>query len=74
MHDGSFIRLKSVEIGYSFPKKWLERVSMQGLRLYLNGSNLFVLSAFKMWDPEMAGNGLAYPLQRVFNIGVNIDF
>jgi TonB-linked SusC/RagA family outer membrane protein len=74
MHDGSFIRLKSVEIGYSLPKKWIERINMQGLRLYLNGSNLFVISAFKMWDPEMAGNGLAYPLQRVFNIGVNIDF
>jgi TonB-linked SusC/RagA family outer membrane protein len=74
MHDGSFLRLKSVEIGYSLPKKWIERINMRNLRIYLNGSNLFVISAFKMWDPEMAGNGLAYPLQRVFNIGVNIDF
>jgi TonB-linked SusC/RagA family outer membrane protein len=74
MHDGSFLRLKLVEIGYSLPKKWIERINMRNLRLYVNGSNLFIISAFKMWDPEMAGNGLAYPLQRVFNIGVNIDF
>jgi TonB-linked SusC/RagA family outer membrane protein len=74
MHDGSFLRLKSVEIGYSLPKKWIERLSMRNLRIYANGSNLFIISAFKMWDPEMASDGLKYPLQRVFNIGVNIDF
>ncbi|MDR0386077.1 MAG: SusC/RagA family TonB-linked outer membrane protein, partial [Prevotellaceae bacterium] len=74
MHDGSFLRLKSVELGYSFPKKWIEKLKMQNLRFYASGSNLFVISAFKMWDPEMAGDGLKYPLQRVFNIGVNIEF
>jgi TonB-linked SusC/RagA family outer membrane protein len=74
MHDGSFLRLKSVEIGYSFPQKWIEKAKMQTLRFYASGSNLFVISAFKMWDPEMAGDGLKYPLQRIFNIGVNIDF
>jgi TonB-linked SusC/RagA family outer membrane protein len=74
MHDGSFLRLKSTEIGYTLPAKWLERLGMHGIRFYASGSNLFVISAFKMWDPEMAGDGLKYPLQRVFNLGVNIDF
>ncbi|MDR1130466.1 MAG: TonB-dependent receptor [Prevotellaceae bacterium] len=74
MHDGSFLRLKSVEIGYSLPKKWIERFNMRNLRIYANGTNLFIISAFKMWDPEMAGDGLKYPLQKVFNLGVNIDF
>jgi TonB-linked SusC/RagA family outer membrane protein len=74
MHDGSFLRLKSVEIGYSLPHKWIERFQMQNVRFYASGSNLFVISAFKMWDPEMAGDGLKYPLQRVFNLGVNIEF
>jgi TonB-linked SusC/RagA family outer membrane protein len=74
MHDGSFLRLKTVEIGYSLPRKWIERLKMHNLRLYANGSNLFVISAFKMWDPEMAGDGLKYPLQRIFNLGVNIEF
>jgi TonB-linked SusC/RagA family outer membrane protein len=74
MHDGSFLRLKTVEIGYSLPRKWIENLKMHNLRFYASGSNLFVISAFKMWDPEMAGDGLKYPLQRVFNLGVNIEF
>jgi TonB-linked SusC/RagA family outer membrane protein len=74
MHDGSFLRLKSVEIGYSLSKKWIEHFKMNNIRFYASGSNLFVISAFKMWDPEMAGDGLKYPLQRVFNLGVNIEF
>lgn len=45
---------------------------MRQLRVYLNASNLFVISGFKLWDPEMGGNGLGYPLQRVYNIGLTI--
>jgi TonB-linked SusC/RagA family outer membrane protein len=74
MRDGSFLRLKTVELGYSLPHKWIDRLKMQNLRIYASGSNLFVISAFKMWDPEMAGDGLKYPLQRIFNLGVNIEF
>jgi TonB-linked SusC/RagA family outer membrane protein len=74
MRDGSFLRLKTAEIGYTLPHKWINRLKMQNLRVYLNGSNLFVLSAFKMWDPEMAGNGVSYPLQRVINVGINVEF
>jgi TonB-linked SusC/RagA family outer membrane protein len=74
MRDGSFLRLKTAEIGYTVPEKLSRRLRMEKVRLYLSGSNLAVFSAFKMWDPEMAGNGLNYPLQRVFNIGANIEF
>jgi TonB-linked SusC/RagA family outer membrane protein len=74
MRDGSFLRLKTAEIGYSLPKKWISNVKLQSARFYFSGSNLLLFSKFKMWDPEMAGNGLAYPLQRVFNIGLNIEF
>lgn len=74
MRNGSFMRLKTVELGYSIPKKWIDRIFLQKARLYLSGSNLFVLSSFKDWDVEMAGNGLGYPLQRVVNIGLNINF
>lgn len=73
MRDGSFLRLKSVEVGYTLPKKWTNRVGLDVLRLYLSGTNLFCLSSFKLWDIEMAGNGLGYPIQRVFNIGININ-
>jgi hypothetical protein len=74
MRDGNFVRLKSMELGYTLPKKWVNTIKMQNIRLYASGSNLFVLSKFKMWDPEQGSNGLAYPLQRVINIGVNIEF
>jgi hypothetical protein len=74
MRDGSFLRLKTVEIGYSLPERWINPVKLQNVRLYATASNVFVLSKFKMWDPEMAGDGLKYPLQRVFNFGINIEF
>ena len=74
LRDGSFLRLKSVEIGYNLPDKILGKIGLSGCRVYLSGSNLFVLSKFKEWDPEMGGNGLGYPIQRVFNVGVNLEF
>ncbi|MDR1154442.1 MAG: TonB-dependent receptor [Bacteroidales bacterium] len=74
MRNGSFLRLKTAEIGYTLPSSIVRRIKMQSMRVYVSGNNLAVISAFKMWDPEMAGNGLAYPLQRVYNIGLNIEF
>jgi hypothetical protein len=74
MRDGSFLRLKTVEIGYSLPKKWINPIRMQNIRFYVSGVNLLSFSKFKMWDVEMAGDGLAYPVQRVFNLGLNIEF
>jgi TonB-linked SusC/RagA family outer membrane protein len=74
MRDGTFLRLKTMEIGYTLPQQWTKAINIQNIRLYLSGNNLLVFSKFKMWDPEMAGNGLAYPIQRVFNVGVNIEF
>jgi TonB-linked SusC/RagA family outer membrane protein len=74
MRDGSFLRLKTSEIGYTLPAIFVSAVKLSNVRLYVSGSNLAVFSVFKMWDSEMAGNGLAYPLQRVFNIGANIEF
>jgi hypothetical protein len=74
MRNGTFLRLKTVEIGYTLPVRWTNRIKIEKLRVYATGNNIAVWSKFKMWDPEMAGNGLAYPLQQVFNVGVNIDF
>ena len=69
LQDAGFLRLKSVEIGYTFPQKVLKKLGMNNLRLYCSGTNLLCWSKFKMWDPELAGSGLNYPLQRVFNVG-----
>lgn len=74
MRSGSFVRLKQVEIGYTLPKHLTDKVKMNSFRVYANGTNLLTFSGFKLWDPEMAGNGLGYPVQRVFNIGVNASF
>ena len=74
MRDGSFLRVKSLELGYSFNKKLLTRYKMTNLRIYFSGTNLFTFSKFKLWDPEMGGNGLAYPIQKVFNLGINLNF
>lgn len=74
MRDGSFIRLKQVEIGYNFSKRLIQKIGMSNCRVYASGTNLFSISKFKDWDAEMAGKGLGYPLQRVYNIGLNLTF
>ena len=72
--DGTYLRLKSVELGYTLPKKWVNKLHMESFRFYLNGLNLLTFSKFKLWDPEMGGNGLGYPIQQVYNIGFNVNF
>ena len=62
MRNGNFIRFKTLELGYKFKYG----------RVYLNGDNRAVFSPFKLWDPELSWN--AYPLQRTFNIGVQLNF
>ncbi|MGI6074432.1 MAG: SusC/RagA family TonB-linked outer membrane protein [Fermentimonas sp.] len=74
LRDGSFFRMKQLELGYTLPDNIASSMYLSSLRFYINGSNLFSLSKFKLWDPEMGGNGLGYPLQRVFNFGLNLTF
>jgi len=73
MRNGAFLRLKSLEIGYSLPKNLAEKLKLSNCRIYLNGLNLFTFSAFKDWDPELASNGFSYPIQKVFNLGINVN-
>lgn len=60
--------------------KYCEVVSEQGkirkftFRIYLSGTNLLTFSKFKLWDPEMAGDGLGYPIQKTYNIGLQLSF
>lgn len=74
MRDGSFLRLKSVEFGYTLPAKIISKAKMTNLRFYFSGTNLLTFSKFKMWDPEMGGNGLGYPIQKVYNFGLQLSF
>lgn len=74
LQDGTFLRLKTAELGYSLPETVLRKIAISSLRFYVSGVNMFVWSKFKLWDPEMGSNGLGYPVQRVYNLGVNINF
>ena len=74
LRDGGFLRLKSLEIGYSINTENFEKVKLESFRVYLSGTNLFTFSKFKIWDVEMGGNGLGYPLQRGVNFGINMNF
>ena len=64
LRDGGFLRLKSIEIGYSFKTEKFSKVKLDALRLHLSGTNLLTFSKFKIWDVEMGGNGLGYPYSK----------
>ncbi|WP_293742455.1 TonB-dependent receptor [uncultured Pedobacter sp.] len=74
LQNGSFLRLKSVELGYNMSSKLLKKLGLANSRIYVNGLNLLRFSSFKLWDPEMGTSGLGYPVQRVFNIGILAGF
>ncbi len=73
MVDASYIRLKNVEIGYSFR---IPGVPINSIRVYANGYNLLTFTSFKANDPEaQAGYGSTrYPMTRVYNFGINVNF
>lgn len=74
MRDGTFLRLKSLEIGYTLPLSLIRQFNISNIRLYLNGTNLLTFSRFKLWDIEMGGNGLGYPIQKSYSIGIVASF
>lgn len=76
IEDGSYLRLKNLQIGYTFPQKWTSRIGMSRLRIYLSGSNLFTITRYTGYDPEVGG-GVDYgnyPQSRTFMLGLNINF
>ena len=71
----SFLRLKNVEIGYSLPKSWVEKVRLKKLRIYVCGNDLLTFSGFKLWDPEIDTNtGLRYPGMKSVVFGIDLNF
>jgi len=71
LRDGSLLRLKTIEFGYNIPH--FAKV-VQNVRIYATAENLFRLSHFKLWDPEMGGNGMKYPINRRFQVGLFVNF
>jgi len=73
-----YLKLRNAEIGYSLPKSILKAVDIQEARIYINGQNLFMWDSLwlKDRDPESVGSVyyVNYPIQRIFNLGVNVKF
>ena len=78
IRDASYLRLKNIELGYSFNPRWIKKAGMSSARIYVNGANLFTWSnMIKGVDPEaaqQATNYDSYPITKVFNLGVSVKF
>ena len=74
LRDGTFLRLKSVELGYTIKNDFISKLKITNARIYFTGTNLLSFSKFKIWDVEMGGNGLGYPIQLGVNFGINLNF
>lgn len=76
LYDGSYIRLKNVEVAYTWTKGWIKKIGFSSLKVYLNGNNLFLIT--KMPDDRegnfgFSGSGGAYPTVRRFNFGIKLN-
>jgi TonB-dependent starch-binding outer membrane protein SusC len=82
IEDGSFVRLKTLTVGYTVPKKLLQRIKLSNLRFYVIGQNLFTWTKYPGFDPEVtSGSNVSpgtdagiYPISKVVNAGVTINF
>ena len=75
LRDASYIRLKSVEVGYHPPARLAAGLGVRDVRLYASGYNLLLPDRFQVVDPETRdSNGQYYPQQRVFNVGATVTF
>jgi hypothetical protein len=74
LKDASYTRLKSVELGYSLPKKTVNYLRLSKLRIFATGYNLLTFDKIKVIDPEAPGGGNSYPIQRIVNFGINAQF
>ncbi|PUZ26882.1 SusC/RagA family TonB-linked outer membrane protein [Chitinophaga costaii] len=72
IRNGSYFRLKNLSIAYNLPLAWVSRLKLGSIKVFANGENLLTHAAYDFVDPEV-GVG-AYPIQRVFNTGINIKF
>ena len=75
LRSGNYLRLKDVQIGYSFRPKVLSLLNLRTLYIYVAANNVVNFTRFKLWDPELgSANGAAYPLMRTVNFGLKTNF
>jgi TonB-linked SusC/RagA family outer membrane protein len=82
VEDGSFLRLRTVALGYTFPRAWLERASISRLRLYVSGLNLWTQQEYSGYSPEFPNNRVfeegidfgSYPVAKSYQVGIDATF
>lgn len=90
IENASYLRLKTLELGYSIPQRWLNKTGIKGLRIYFSGYNLLTFTGLKNMDPEHPGGDMPnesdrdkggwtidnykYPINKTFNIGASVKF
>ena len=79
LQDASYLRLKNIQIGYTFPKAWTNKFGVEKLRVYFSGDNLLTFSSMaSQFDPEGLsgywGSGKTYPIQKTFSFGLSLNF
>lgn len=83
VENGSYMRVKNLSIGYTFPKKWMKKVGIENLRIYFNVQNLWTITGYKGYDPEVGSYNqnvllrgvdyARYPSQRIYTFGLNLN-
>ncbi len=82
LEDGSYVRLRNVQLGYNFEEENLNKLGLSGLRIYASGQNLFTITDYSGLDPDVQGNGILergvdngnWPSSRILSIGLNVEF
>ena len=84
VEDASYLRIKNISLGYTFPQRWLRRLQIDHLRLYVNIQNLCTITGYKGYDPEIGAlnynvllrgvDDARYPSQRIYTFGLNFNF
>ena len=83
IEDGSYLRLRTVTLGYTFPRRWTRRAKIDRLRIYVSATNLWTLTGFTGLDPEFSNTtktaygvyyGSTYPQTRMFSFGLDLNF
>lgn len=73
--NGAYMRLKNLNLSYTLPKNWLQRMKIESCQVYFSGENMFVLSGMPSYlDPETVGGGRMYPQHAVYSFGINVGF
>lgn len=72
IQDASYIRLRTLQLGYTFPTEWIKHISLSRLRVYATATNLLTFTDFKSYSPELTPG--AYPESRQYVFGINVSF